>query len=192
MDFLNRSGNQPTHNSSQTVVAGTKRNREMDGQPTWLKVASVVLLFSLTVLAVGVATLFFIGNSKESVYVNKDLNQAVFLSNGQVYFGKIQKLNDKYIDLRSIYYLNSQNPSSSSTTANTSTNFTLVKLGCELHGPADEMIINRSQVSFWENLRSDGKVAKAIDQWVKANPNGLTCTDTNSSGTTQQSPATTK
>lgn len=187
MDFMNRSGNQPTHNSA-SVVAESRANKEKDGQPQWLKIASVVLLFSLAILAISLAVLFFLGGGKEATYVNKKLNQAVFLTNGQVYFGKVTKVNDKYLDLRDIYYLNSQQTAATAQKAAT-TNFTLVKLGCELHGPADEMIINRDQVSFWENLRSDGKVSTAIAQWVKENPKGLTCNDTNTSSTTQQSTA---
>jgi hypothetical protein len=49
------------------------------------------------------------------------------------------------------------------------------------------MIINREQVSFWENLKDDGKVAKAIDQWVSQNPNGQKCDDTSNTNSSQQS-----
>lgn len=38
----------------------------------------------------------------------------------------------------------------------------LVKLGDELHGPKDEMRINRDQVLLWENLKGDSKVTDAI------------------------------
>jgi hypothetical protein len=41
----------------------------------------------------------------------------------------------------------------------------LIKLGKEVHGPEDAMIINRDQVQFYENLKSDGEVAKLIDQY---------------------------
>jgi hypothetical protein len=37
------------------------------------------------------------------------------------------------------------------------------------------MLINREQVTFWENLKSDGQVAKAVAEWVKQNPNGQQC-----------------
>jgi hypothetical protein len=50
------------------------------------------------------------------------------------------------------------------------------------------MIINRSQVTFWENLNKDGKVAQSIESFKKQNPNGPDCskvtTDTQSDATT--------
>ena len=40
------------------------------------------------------------------------------------------------------------------------------------------MLINRDQVTFWENLDKDGKVAKSIEEFKKANPKGPDCTTT--------------
>jgi hypothetical protein len=47
----------------------------------------------------------------------------------------------------------------------------LVKLGNELHGPVDEMHISKAQILFYEDLKTDGQVVKAI-QAYKANPAG--------------------
>ena len=100
--------------------------------------------------------------------------QAVFLSNGQVYFGKLSEAHGDYIDLKDIYYLQVGPQQGSGEAANTATNtqqqIQLVKLGNELHGPVDEMHINRTQVLFYEDLKSDGQVVKAIQSY-KANPN---------------------
>lgn len=163
----------------------------MGDEPRWLRAVFVVLLFSLTVLAIAIASLFYFGSKKEGEFVNKDRVQAVFLTNGQVYFGKVKDITSQYLNLQGIYYLNSQqqpaSDGSSSTSNSSSTTFSLVKLGCELHGPSDQMIINRDQISFWENLKDNGKVAKAIDQWRSQNPNGQSCNSNNSSGSTTQS-----
>ena len=43
------------------------------------------------------------------------------------------------------------------------------KLGQEIHGPEDEMIISKDHVLFYENLKSDGKVSQSIEQYKKAN-----------------------
>ena len=51
---------------------------------------------------------------------------------------------------------------STTSTSSTPQQVQLVKLGNELHGPEDAMYINRQSVLFWENLKNDGKVAKAI------------------------------
>lgn len=140
-----------------------------------LRVLWMVLLFGVTILAVAILTLLYVGNSKETDYVDSDKHQAVFLTNGQVYFGKIKNINRQYVDLQGIYYLNvNQQVQPNQKDANTSTNnnVTLVKLGCELHGPIDQMLINREQITFWENLKTNGEVAKAIAKWAEQNPNG--------------------
>jgi len=71
-----------------------------------------------------------------------------------------------------------------STNSATSNDVSLVKLGCELHGPEDEMLINRDQVIFWENLKADGQVAKAVAEYQKQNPNGQKCDTTTTTPST--------
>ena len=44
-------------------------------------------------------------------------------------------------------------------------NINLVKLGGELHGPQDEMVLNRDHILFYEDLKSDSQVVKAIVQY---------------------------
>jgi hypothetical protein len=90
--------------------------------------------------------------------------QALFLTNGQVYFGKLSDVDNKYVKLTDIYYLQVQQTVQPSSGANSNSNpsVSLAKLGSELHGPEDQMEINRSQVLFWENLKDSGKVVQAI------------------------------
>jgi hypothetical protein len=78
------------------------------------------------------------------------LRIAVFLNTGQVYFGNITEMNSKYLVINNIYYLQTANNNGG--TNSSSPNVTLVKLGCELHRPYDKMVVNRDQVTFWENL----------------------------------------
>jgi flagellar basal body-associated protein FliL len=114
-------------------------------------------------------------NSAQSV-IETSKYQAVFFTNGQVYFGKLSTLNNDYFKLTNIFYLQSsstdttdtsKNPQATSTDQNA--NVQLIKLGSEIHGPEDEMVISRSQVLFFENLKANGKVAKSISQYQ--NPN---------------------
>lgn len=98
--------------------------------------------------------------------------QAVFLSNGQVYFGKLKMLNGGYMKLNDIYYLQttaSTTKTSIQDSSDSSTNVTLIKLGSEIHGPNDEMIISKDQVLFFENVKSDSKVAESIAKYKKDN-----------------------
>lgn len=94
--------------------------------------------------------------------------QAVFLTNGQVYFGKLKNPDSAYVKLTDIYYLQVQQtvqPDQQKEDANKQPNVSLAKLGSELHGPEDTMYISRDQILFWENLKDDGKVAQAIKDY---------------------------
>jgi len=89
--------------------------------------------------------------------------QAIFLSNGQVYFGKMTNKNASYLVLKDIYYLQlkrslqEQKPGEPQVP-----DLTLIKLGNELHGPLDRMEINKKHVLFIEELKDDSKVVTAI------------------------------
>ena len=87
--------------------------------------------------------------------------QAVFLTNGQVYFGHIVRDSEKTIVLRDVYYLQTAPPLQQGEQP-AQPDVTLVKLGNELHAPTDEMRINRAHVLFTEALKDDGTVAQAI------------------------------
>jgi len=102
-------------------------------------------------------------SSQPSSYV------AAFLTNGQVYFGKLKNPDGDYVTLDDIYYLQVGPQQGSATSQNSASTtaqqqITLVKLGNELHGPVDEMHISRAQILFYEQLKSDGQVVKAIMQ----------------------------
>lgn len=201
MDFRNRNeqpvsaGRVAPVNPVQTTgpAAMPKDNKfEMDrrSSPGWLRWVYVALLFSVTVLCIGVAYFLSTYNPNESKYILTDKYQAIFLSNGQVYFGKIATLNSRYVDLHNIFYLNSQSQTNGQSNSSTNNNqFTLVKLGCELHGPYDQMLINHNNITFWENLQDSSQVVKSIQQWQKQNPNGQTCSST-TPGTGQSSTGT--
>ena len=92
--------------------------------------------------------------------------QAVFLTNGQVYFGKLENTSGQYLRLKDVYYLQTSNTEQKegqegAAPENQATQ-QLIKLGNEIHGPDDEMIVSRDQVLFFENIKNDGTVGKAI------------------------------
>jgi hypothetical protein len=186
MDFRSRGGQSPiTPTTGGTTTASKKFSS------VWLERGWVVLLFSVAIIIIAIAALTFFSGNAEGKAIKKNSYQAVFLNNGQVYFGNVANLNEKFIDLRNIYYLQTNNSgdSGAATTSSSNTNVSLVKLGCELHSPYDQMVINRDQVIFWENLKDSGQVVKAIAQYKKDNPNGQTC-NTSSANSTQQAPST--
>lgn len=89
--------------------------------------------------------------------------QAVFLSNNQVYFGKIAEVNAEYVSLRNVYYLRT---SSDLALSDSGQSLNLVKLGGELHGPEDLMYIPKKNIMFWENLKADSRVLKLIQTTI--------------------------
>jgi hypothetical protein len=138
------------------------------------RVAGGVLIIIIALLIASALALFIFSKpASESRLVDTGKLQAVFLTNDQVYFGKITSINKQYVVLGNIYYLQSSNASSKDTSGQIS----LIKLGCELHRPQDRMVISQQQVSFWENLESDGQVAKLVQKYQDANPNGQKCSD---------------
>lgn len=130
-----------------------------------------------------VALILVIGTSLfQSFWANRHRSnayQAVFLTSGQVYFGKLEQLTKKEIIIVDVYYLQAtDNPQQASgtktetnaninTSAVTAPQYSLIKLGGELHGPQDRMYINRSQVLFTEDLKDSSQVVTAIRQQPK-------------------------
>ena len=114
------------------------------------------------------------GESKPEATLSygSDNYYAVFLSNGQVYFGKITKATDEFTLLNNIYYLQVSNALQQvpPTETEQQPQLTLVKLGNELHGPEDYMKINNSHIVFVEALKNSGKVVEAINQYIVNNP----------------------
>ena len=100
--------------------------------------------------------------------IKSDAYQAVFLEGGQVYFGKITETTKENVKLENIYYLKTGSVDKNGN-PDAGTDVSLVKLGKELHAPEDKMIIERKNITFWENLKNDGEVAKAITEYKRAN-----------------------
>lgn len=175
MDF--RSAQPQAAGPAPVSAAGAGKGKRGGDKSKLLRAGAVALLFAVTILVV--ATIFAVAFNKptsQSKFVNSDKYQAVFLTNGQVYFGNITDVNASYIRLNNIFYLTQNTTTSTSGQTTTDGNYTLVKLGCQqIHDPIDEMVIQQSQVSFWENLNANGKVVTSIKQFQKQNPKGPDC-----------------
>lgn len=156
----------------------------MQGKPSrmpWIVLAVVVIV----VLAVlGFLFRDKLGMGASTAKAKLSGYDAVFLTNGQVYFGKISDARDQYVVLKDIYYLQvnqqlqsgqqgqNQQQQQQQQQSDQQPQLSLVKLGNELHGPDDTMHINRDQILFYEDLKADGRVAQAIAEYQKnqANP----------------------
>jgi len=129
----------------------------------------------ITILLIGALSLLAwtsLNNKNASAAIDANKYQAVFFTNGQVYFGKLSPLNDNYLKLTDIYYLQTQSDEKTETnpqeTSTDQSNVQLIKLGEEIHGPEDEMVLSRDQVLFYENIKADGKVGQSIEAYKKS------------------------
>lgn len=84
--------------------------------------------------------------------------QAVFLSNGQVYFGKLHDYYGSRPYMTDVYYFQAKEQADGKPSGDQ----TLVKLGKEIHAPEDKLILNKDSILFVENLQDSGSVVDAI------------------------------
>lgn len=155
----------------QPAVHHGGKKEKQSGNRTLIYVVVAVVVLAL--LAGSWCTFGRHTQADTSKQINKNEYQAVFLTNGQVYFGKLANPDDKYVTISDIFYLQVQQSSNNSgnnlqnasNSADTNAQVSLAKLGSELHGPEDKMYIAHDQVLFWENLTNNGKVAQAISTY---------------------------
>ena len=86
--------------------------------------------------------------------------QAVFLANGQTYFGRYYDRIGSYVKIEDVYYLQqvpNESPDSAPDTK-------LVRRGRELHSPAARMLVPRSAVLFVEDLKDTSPIAQFMKQ----------------------------
>lgn len=131
-----------------------------------------VILAAIIVALVVLGGLFMLYRSSSAVSaIDSSKYQAVFFTNGQVYFGKLSQQNDQYMKLTNVYYLQSKTTSDKtspqSANSQNASDVELIKLGNEIHGPEDQMIIAKDQILFFENLKPQGTVSKTITNYQK-------------------------
>jgi len=156
-----------------------------------LLVLSLIIVSIAVTAFVGYAIVNGVGSSN---YIEEDKYQAVFLSDGQIYFGKLDNVDMSYATLEDIYYLQVQNDDGAGDPplqegGAAAASITLRKLGNEIHGPVDQMIINGDQILFWENLKDDGQVAQAIERYKEEQKSTAdTTTDVTTDETADETP----
>ena len=143
---------------------GTQEKRK-----TVLK-AFIILVIALLALMVFNFILYSTKSyTRLTSWINPERYQSVFLTNGQVYFGKVSDINSQTLILEDVYYLkkyqNLQTSEAEEINNSSIDDFSLVKLGGEIHGPEDRMSINLEHVLFIENLEDNSKVVDAIKRY---------------------------
>ena len=112
----------------------------------------LILIVRTQLFRAGISTLFAPGVTE---LIDRSAYQAVFLTNGSTYFGKLQEQGDGWFYMTDVFYLTSSEESGTQ----------LIKRGSEAQGPKEPLIIPRAQVLFIENLREDGEVVTAIKRF---------------------------
>jgi len=86
--------------------------------------------------------------------------QAVFLVNGQTYFGRYLDRLGPYIKIEEPFYIQQQGEKPIGVTPE----LKIVRRGAELHQPGTEMLIPKDAILFVEDLRVDSQVAQFMDK----------------------------
>ena len=144
-----------------------------------------VLVVRTQLFRAGIGTLFA---PSAAEVIDRSAYQAVFLTNGSTYFGKLEPQGDQWFLLTDVFYLSVSDQSGTQ----------LVKRGSEPQGPKEPMIIPKDQILFIENLREDSDIVTAIKrfksgQLPSATPPPATVAPTVApSGTVRPSPSPTR
>lgn len=118
----------------------------------------IATIIAIVVVAGSIAGIYWYKHRNDQV-VMSDRYQVVYLLTGQVYFGKLQNTSGEYLTLKNVYTLEDK-VADANATDNTSN---ILQVTRQVYGPEDSMAIRADQVQFWQNLRTDSKVAQAID-----------------------------
>ena len=118
-----------------------------------MAIASLVIALVLTFLAVR-AWDFVMPSFGAARY------QAVFLANGQTYFGHYLDRLGPYVKVENAFYI-TQQPTTDDTQTPESR---LIKRGSELHQPLPFVLIPKSAILFVEDLKPDSQVAQFMDR----------------------------
>jgi len=86
--------------------------------------------------------------------------QAVFLTNGQTYFGRYYDRFGAYAKIEDVYYLQQGTATDSSGTAETR----IIRRGHELHEPGSRMLIPKSAILFVEDLTDASPIAQFMQR----------------------------
>jgi hypothetical protein len=86
--------------------------------------------------------------------------QAVFLANGQTYFGRYYDRIGAYAKIEDVYYLQQVQGSDPNAAADTR----IVRRGRELHEPSARMLIPKSAILFVEDLTDSSPIAQFMER----------------------------
>jgi hypothetical protein len=121
-------------------------------------VGNVLFVGAMAVIIVFLAAGLYLARRAPAGLKLETPYQAILLTNGQAYFGKLEGLGTPYPVLRDVFYVQSQTNAETRQVTNI-----LVKRGKEWHGP-DRMYLNASHIVLVEPVNPNSRVAELIHQ----------------------------
>ncbi|HLJ65947.1 MAG TPA: hypothetical protein VKX16_01135 [Chloroflexota bacterium] len=127
--------------------------------------AGYTLLALVVLVVVIVATAVVVKATSSSsdpvaAAIKANLYQGVFLTNGEVYFGKLTAPGGDFYDMTHVYRLTAQ----PATTKGQTPGRQLLPITRDIQGPQDLLVINRSQILYVENLAPNGRAAAILSR----------------------------
>jgi len=98
---------------------------------------------------------------QKQITSSNDVYRAVFLDNGEVYFGKTYNGGKGYLRLNDVYYFKVGQVIDE----NIQPDVQLMKLGSEIHQPKGFLDINRQHILFIQELSADSKILNLIQNF---------------------------
>lgn len=160
---------EPQPRAASRSVASSRKHTEEKSSKKGAVWTVILVILALIIGGVGgyVGSRSFGGGG--AIAIDDSKYQAVYLMNGQLYFGKLSRTDDTHLKLTNVYYLqaktaDSENEKGSlSSDASSASNFQLIKLANAIYGPSDEMIISEDQVLYYQNLNNDSRASQLIE-----------------------------
>jgi hypothetical protein len=140
---------------------------------SWTSLVMILIVTIIVVFIVVLGMKYLPGMIDPIAKASASQWQGVFLTNGQVYFGKVKGVSGKTLNLEEIYYLQvvekplQRTQEGGDKSNQTQQELTLIKLGNEIHGPTDAMTINREHILLTVKLKDDSRVVQAIKQYLE-------------------------
>jgi hypothetical protein len=141
--------------------------RKMKGVPSGTLFSRWVATVPCLAILLGAFLLISACGTPDQKLIFSTEYQAVFLDNGQVFYGKLENAGSAYPSLKDAFYLQTQtNPETKEVRT------ILIKRGSEWHGP-DMMYINARHIVAMEPVSASSRVAQLIKE-AKAQKAGST------------------
>jgi hypothetical protein len=131
-------------------------NRAASNTERGVSSTGVLAMSAVILLLIAIVVWHFITGPSNGTLKFDTSYQAVLLSNGSVYFGKLQDYGGRFPVLTDVFYIQSSVNPDTKQTVNV-----LIKRGKELHSP-DRMYLNPNQIILVEPVGPNSKVMQLI------------------------------